>query len=26
VTLNEVDGFHLANPLEQAASLLSPQL
>ena len=26
VTLNEVDGFHLANPFEQAASLLSPQL
>lgn len=26
VTVNEVDGFHLVNPFEQAASLLSPQL
>jgi cardiolipin synthase len=26
VTLNEVGGFHLGNPLEHAAGLLSPQL
>jgi cardiolipin synthase len=26
VTMNEVGGFHLSNPFEQAAALLSPQL